>query len=107
MEATIKAFSGRVLVKVTGETVRELFKAVSDVEQSFNAQKACGKCQSTEIFPNVRTTRNGDNYFELRCRACNAQFVFGQHKTGGTLYPKGQWQIYQRGDTGEEYHGEY
>ena len=33
-------------------------------------------------------TVEGNDYFELKCTDCGAVLSFGQHKKGGTLFPK-------------------
>lgn len=94
MEATIKAFGGRVLIKVAGENQKELFRQVAAADQVFNAQTECGRCKSKDIYMDVRHTEKGD-YYELRC-PCGARFNFGQHKEGNTLFPKFKdgWEVY-------------
>ena len=60
----------------------------------------CGKCKSKAIKHEWR--RHDDNdFFGMRCTACNATLSFGQHKSGNTLFCKRDrgengWHHYQR-----------
>lgn len=65
---------------------KEVFKELALIQEIFSEDK-CGLCGST----NIRfVTRNvdGNDYYELRCADCGAVLAFGQHKKGGTLFPK-------------------
>ena len=86
MEATYKTRDGRLLIKVQGETQKDLFRELARAQDVFESESECGLCQGKEIRFNVRTVEDNE-YFELRC-ACGATFSFGQHKKGGSLFPK-------------------
>jgi hypothetical protein len=87
MEAHYWTRSGRLLVKMTGETQKDVFRQLAVAEEIFDAEDRCGCCASTNIQFRVRTVENFDHY-ELACCACDARFEFGQHKNGQTLFPK-------------------
>jgi hypothetical protein len=87
MEATYRAFGGRLLVKINAETVAQLFREIGSVASVLDVDTACGKCKSPNIFPNVRNAQDYE-YFELNCADCGARLSFGQHKEGGGLFPK-------------------
>lgn len=86
MEAQYKTKDGRLFIKIDAETPKELFKRIASVQEVFEAEAACGCCQSKEIRFQVRTVDKND-YYELKC-SCGARFQFGQNKEGGSLFPK-------------------
>ena len=51
------------------------------------AEEKCGLCSSSNLRFVVRNV-DGNDYYELRCNDCGAILAFGQHKKGGTLFPK-------------------
>jgi len=95
MEATYKTKNGRMMIKVEAETQKELFLKVSQAADVFDAQEECGECKSKMIRPRVRELEKG-SYYELICESCGAQFSFGQHKNGGTIFPKHKegWKVW-------------
>jgi hypothetical protein len=95
IEAQYKTRDGHLILKVQGETPKDLFRQLSMVQDIFEAGDSCGCCNSKNIRFRVRT-HEGMDFYELLCQDCAAQFSFGQHKTGGTLFPK------RRNDAGEE-----
>lgn len=86
MEAQYKCRNGHLTLKVTGETQKDLFRELARAQDVFEAEQACGICQGTEISFRVRGVEDNE-YFELQC-ACGARFQFGQHRKGGSLFPK-------------------
>lgn len=65
---------------------KELFKELGAIQEIFG-EESCGLCKSTNLKFIVRSVE-GNDYFELRCADCGAILSFGQHKKGGTLFPK-------------------
>ena len=59
---------------------------MATIQEIFGEEK-CGVCGSTNLRFVVRNVESND-YFELRCVNCSALLAFGQHKKGGTLFPK-------------------
>lgn len=78
--------SSKLEFELEAEGQKEIFKELASIQEIFGEEK-CGLCQST----NLRfVTRNvdGNDYYELRCADCGAVLAYGQHKKGGTLFPK-------------------
>lgn len=51
------------------------------------SQNTCGLCQSSNVHPE-HAARSGYDFYSMRCFDCGGEFSFGQHKEGGTLFPK-------------------
>jgi hypothetical protein len=86
---------------------KEIFKELALIQEIFSEEK-CGLCSSTNLKFIVRNV-DGNDYYELRCADCGALLAFGQHKKGGTLFPKRKddngnylpnkgWHKYQKKD---------
>lgn len=65
---------------------KEIFKELAVIQEIFSEEK-CGLCSSTNFKFVVRNV-DGNDYYELRCHDCGGILAFGQHKKGGTLFPK-------------------
>lgn len=65
---------------------KEIFKELALIQEIFGETK-CGICGSTNLKFIVRSIE-GNDYYEIRCMDCGAILSFGQHKKGGTLFPK-------------------
>jgi hypothetical protein len=76
----------KLTFELEGEGQKEIFKELSTIQEIFSEEK-CGLCGSTNIRFVVRNV-DGNDYYELRCLDCGAVLAFGQHKKGGTLFPK-------------------
>tara|TARA_Y100001972_G_C7468702_1_gene238804 strand:- start:52 stop:384 length:333 start_codon:yes stop_codon:yes gene_type:complete len=72
--------------ELEGAGQKEIFKELATVQEIFS-EKKCGVCGSENIKFVVRNVE-GNDYYELRCMDCGATLAFGQHKKGGTLFPK-------------------
>jgi hypothetical protein len=72
--------------EVEGTGQKEVFKELAIIQEIFGESK-CGMCSSENIRFIVRNVDDND-YYELRCMDCGAILSFGQHKKGGTLFPK-------------------
>lgn len=72
--------------ELEGSGQKEIFKELAIIQEIFGEEK-CGLCSSTNLKFIVRNVE-GNDYFELRCGDCGAILAFGQHKKGGTLFPK-------------------
>lgn len=94
MEAQYKCRNGRLLIKVEAADQKGLFKQIAGTEDVFDAATACGLCGSADLSFRVRTVDSND-YYDLACRKCTATMHYGQHKTGGTLFPKREWAVYK------------
>lgn len=72
--------------ELEGEGQKDIFKELALIQEIFGEAK-CGLCGSTNLRFVVRSVE-GNDYYELRCVDCGAVLAFGQHKKGGTLFPK-------------------
>jgi|TARA_R100001163_G_C5066306_1_gene204690 DNA-directed RNA polymerase subunit RPC12/RpoP len=72
--------------ELDGAGQKELFKEIANIQEIFGEAK-CGVCGSENIRFVVRVVDDNE-YYELRCMDCGAVLGFGQHKKGGTLFPK-------------------
>ena len=78
--------NNRLNVEIESESAKDAFKKLAEFQEVF-AESQCGQCKSEDIQFIVRTV-DGNDYYELKCRSCAAKLAFGQHKSGGTLFPK-------------------
>jgi hypothetical protein len=76
----------KLTFELEAEGQKEIFKELATIQEIFSEEK-CGLCGSTNIKFVVRSV-DGNDYYELRCNDCGAVLAFGQHKKGGTLFPK-------------------
>jgi hypothetical protein len=74
--------------EVEGAGQKEIFKEIALIQEIFGEEK-CGICGNSSIRYIVRNVE-GNDYYELRCNEskCGGILSFGQHKKGGTLFPK-------------------
>jgi hypothetical protein len=72
--------------EIEAEGQKEVFKELAIIQEIFSEDK-CGLCNKDNIKFVVRNV-DGNDYYELRCQDCGAILSFGQHKKGGTLFPK-------------------
>ena len=91
MEAQYRAFNGRLVIKVEGANIKDIFKAISPIAEVLDQDQVCGACKSPNIRLRHRVTTKGRDsfdYYELACGACSARLELGQLKQGGGLFPK-------------------
>lgn len=88
MKVRYKALGGKLEFEVEGSTEKELFKSIAKLEEVFHGEP-CGCCGKNNVRLQVRTVEDND-FFELKCeeKGCGASLSFGQHKKGGSLFPK-------------------
>jgi hypothetical protein len=89
MEITMKVIyraNDRLSFELEAAGQKEIFKELALIQEIFSEEK-CGLCGSTNLKFIVRNVE-GNDYYELRCSDCGAILAFGQHKKGGTLFPK-------------------
>ncbi len=105
IKAHYKTMSGRVTVEVSGDSIKDVYRDLAMVQEVLDAESKCGCCNSDQIGFGHRIV-DDNQFFELRCRACTAQFSFGQTKKGERLFPKrkdkdgntlpnGGWSVWQ------------
>lgn len=87
LEAQYKTSNGRLVFKLTAENAKAMFQEIARVQDVFEAESACGACNSENIRFVARKVEDYD-YYELQCLDCGAAFRFGQSKTGNNLFPK-------------------
>jgi hypothetical protein len=80
------AVNNKLQFELEGSGQKEVFKELALIQEIFG-EEACGLCKSTNIKYIVRNV-DGNDYYELRCADCGGILSFGQHKKGGTLFPK-------------------
>ncbi len=87
MKARYTSENGRLVFDVEAETAKALFSQLGAIQELFEAETQCGLCNSSDIRYSARVVDEYE-FYELACRACKAQFRFGQKKKGGDLFPK-------------------
>jgi len=85
MKVTYKA-NDKLSFELEAAGQKEIFKELALIQEIFSEDK-CGLCKATNLKSIVRSVE-GNDYYELRCMDCGAILSFGQHKKGGTLFPK-------------------
>ena len=78
--------SDRLEFELEGSGQKEVFKELALIQEIFGEEK-CDVCGNQNIKFVVRNVE-GNDYYELRCSDCGSILAFGQHKKGGTLFPK-------------------
>jgi hypothetical protein len=71
---------GNNVVEVHEESFSAICKNVSLLSY---IPKKCDVCGSESLYPHYNKTKDGDEYFKIRCSACSAELRFHQHKAGG------------------------
>jgi len=77
---------GRMTFTVDGETPKDLFREIAEFQSVFEFADTCGCCHSDKVRFNYRVV-DDNAYYSLRCSDCTAEFKFGQHKKGDSLFP--------------------
>ena len=79
---------GQFSFEIQEDSMKEVFKNLAKLDEIFG-NDVCGKCGGTDIKFVVRNVDDND-YYELHCKdiKCRAKLAFGQHKKGGTIFPK-------------------
>lgn len=85
MKVVYKA-GDKLQFELEGSGQKEVFKELATIQEIFSEDK-CGQCNKNSIKYIVRNV-DGNDYYELKCNDCGAVLSFGQHKKGGTLFPK-------------------
>lgn len=77
---------GALEIKINAPTIPDVFRKIGVFAE---APCKCAKCGGDHILPGVRTTNEGDEYFELTCKDCGCKFDLGQKKDNAkSLFPK-------------------
>ncbi len=86
MDVQYTTKSKRLNVTINAESAKDAFKKLAEFQEIFD-ESACGMCGKDDLQFIVRTV-DGNDYYELKCKDCFAKLAFGQHKAGGSLFPK-------------------
>jgi len=78
--------TNRLEFELEGSGQKEVFKELATIQEIFG-EETCGLCNNNNIKYVVRNVDDND-YYELKCTTCKGILSFGQHKKGGTLFPK-------------------
>jgi hypothetical protein len=76
----------RLSVDIETDSAKDAFKKLAEFQEVFD-ESQCGLCKNNDLQFIVRTV-DGNDYYELKCKACFAKLAYGQHKSGGSLFPK-------------------
>ena len=95
MKATYKV-SDNLSFEIETEKQSSLFAEIAKIQEVFS-EPCCGKCKKTNLQYRVREN-DGNLFYELRCRDCQAKLHFGVKKVGGEIFPKrkgadGEWVV--------------
>ncbi len=82
----IEYTNNKLKIEIETDSAKDAFKKLAEFQEVFG-ESQCGQCKGNELRFIVRTV-DGNDYYELKCNSCSAKLAFGQHKTGGTLFPK-------------------
>jgi hypothetical protein len=79
--------TGNVTYQAEAESIKDIFKQLSMLSEIFVQE--CGCCHNDEVVFKVRVVEDNE-YYECVCTnpKCRAKLSYGQHKKGGTLFPK-------------------
>lgn len=72
--------------EIDGNSHVEIFKQLADFSEVFT-DEPCGLCKSEDTRFIVRNV-DDNNFYERKCMSCNGKLAYGQHKKGGSLFPK-------------------
>ncbi len=97
MKVKYTSSNGALEFELESPLVVDLFESIAKVQEVFETATQCGMCESTNLRYAVREV-DDNKFYEVQCQAigCRARFAFGQHKKGGSLFPKrkdaeGEW----------------
>jgi hypothetical protein len=76
----------RLNVEINVDSAKDAFKQLAEFQEVFD-EASCGMCNNDDLQFIVRTVE-GNDYYELKCKKCFAKLAYGQHKSGGSLFPK-------------------
>jgi hypothetical protein len=109
MKCTYTSKNGQLQFEFDANGPKDLFLQRSIVEM--HDEEVCGCCKGPHIRCEVRTTKEGHTYYEMRCqnRLCGARLEFGQNKDMRNLFVKRStypdtngWYVYQGEEQGQD-----
>jgi hypothetical protein len=94
MKITFASKNGRMSIEVEAKEQTDAFEQIASFQEVFEESK-CGACQDDNLRLVVRSV-DDNKFYELHCQKCRARLAYGQHKKGGTLFPRrksddGKW----------------
>jgi len=109
MKAHYRTKSGRISFEVEAQTFKQLFQAIAETQEVFEADTNCGCCNSANIRFRVRSAQDNE-FYEIYCEDCTATLSFGQTRQGNKLYAKRKdndgtpipnrgWRVWRRGES--------
>jgi len=91
MKAHYRTKSGRLTCEVEGQTFKQLFEGIAQVQEIFESDNACGACNSANIRFRVRPVQDNE-FYELYCDDCTATLSFGQTPPRKQTLPQAKGQ---------------
>jgi len=88
----------RMNVEIDSDSVKDTFKKLAEFQEVFD-ESSCTLCNNDDLQFVVRTV-DGNDFYELKCKKCSAKRAFGQHKSGGSLFPKNGWHKWNGNQNG-------
>jgi hypothetical protein len=88
--------NGRMKVTIEGKTQTDIFEQLAQFQEVFeNLECSRNGKKSDNVRFVVREDDDANKYYELKCfdvdkELYGAKLAFGQHKKGGTLFPRRQ-----------------
>ena len=89
------------IVKINGASDKEI---IAQAAFWMEMPVKCGCCGDTRLRFDYRTPQDY-KFFSLKCRKCGAEYQFGQHKEGGTLFHKREWTPQDQQHSGQQHSG--
>ena len=84
-----RKISPTTIIEAEGDTVAEVFEALSRLEEAFHGHEECGLCHGKDVAYQTRQDSAGNKYYQAVCLACRAEFRFSLRRTPvGVLYPQ-------------------
>lgn len=77
----------KMTIEVEGKTQVEVFEKIAEAQEVFD-NLYCPATKSNNIQFVVREDKDENKYYELKDKTSGYKLAFGQHKKGGTLFPR-------------------
>ena len=77
----------KLIIEFEADSQRSMFEELARTTEVFG-EFVCGKCQKNNLKHIVRTDKDDNKYYELRCLDCGARLSYGCHKKNEGLFPK-------------------
>ena len=87
MKVVFDTVSNKLLFEFDGPDTKSIFTQLAEFQEVLG-ETICGACGSTNVHYVHRTDKEGNDYYEMKCRKCPARLVFGTEKASKKLFPK-------------------